>query len=740
MCVLVLALTPLLAFLPAFTQSSIPLNLHSVFFAPPWEEARPAGLAPAENSTAAMQALRTYPSRMFLHSSVAQGDSLLWRPSEGLGAPFFALWRTRCLSPFSLPLYFMGLDRAIVAGILLKLLIAGWCAFYAARRLAFPPAMALFVGLAFQMSGPIYMWSGYALSDVTPWLPLLLVCAERLVLGQFRAWALTAVTVALMGLGGDPETLAGALLFALVYIVVRRLRDSSHTHLGMAAAGWALGVLGGLALIAVQLVPYLEYLTQAATSVLRPHLLLSPRDLLVFLDPGLLDPARADAASAIRVLHVGVVQVMLLALWIALRRFLSRPLRRRMEALFLSAAGMTLLAFLAVPVLSGLPWLGRLEPQHYLIALPLAFAFVAAASLEEWNELNPEQCKAALARLAILIPVIWGGALVAVILYGAVGPADTSVWRAVFWMLLSAVAIMTMLGVTLFRPNVRVTGYVFCLLVFVAQWAAFAPHVSYTARADIFPATGMIRSLQSMDTRIGGSDTLKQWPLSGNGIAQVFAPGGAVLARYEQFMDRAEEDPLLLRRTGARALLLTKEDIQGAYAAVRPVLSLQEVYPSGAVLFRDLETTSRARMVYAVRSVDNLTPNILSSEEPPLLEGATLTANADSTPAVPSIEKPESNGRVVVNVPQTARGLLVLADSWYPGWEATVNGQPAKVLPVDTLFRGVEVGEGEHQVVFEYKPFSLKLGIAISLLALLIVGANLRHFLPRRRNSSEWTF
>ena len=49
-------------------------------------------------------------------------------------------------------------------------------------------------------------------------------------------------------------------------------------------------------------------------------------------------------------------------------------------------------------------------------------------------------------------------------------------------------------------------------------------------------------------------------------------------------------------------------------------------------------------------------------------------------------------------------GLVLLLDAWYPGWIGRVDGEPVPVLRANVMFRAVAVPEGEHVVVFEYRP------------------------------------
>jgi hypothetical protein len=87
-----------------------------------------------------------------------------------------------------------------------------------------------------------------------------------------------------------------------------------------------------------------------------------------------------------------------------------------------------------------------------------------------------------------------------------------------------------------------------------------------------------------------------------------------------------------------------------------------------------------------------------------------------------------------------APGLLVLADSYYPGWQATLDGEPVEIQPANHLFRGVVVPAGRHRVRFAYRPWTLTLGIAASGLGaavLLLLGWRGRPVPPRSQRPTR---
>jgi hypothetical protein len=69
-----------------------------------------------------------------------------------------------------------------------------------------------------------------------------------------------------------------------------------------------------------------------------------------------------------------------------------------------------------------------------------------------------------------------------------------------------------------------------------------------------------------------------------------------------------------------------------------------------------------------------------------------------------------------VEIRTSSRGpaFLVLADFYYPGWQATVNGRPARIFQTNYIQRGVALPPGENTVRFEYRPVRFFTGAAIS--------------------------
>ncbi|HEX2981024.1 MAG TPA: YfhO family protein [Anaerolineaceae bacterium] len=76
----------------------------------------------------------------------------------------------------------------------------------------------------------------------------------------------------------------------------------------------------------------------------------------------------------------------------------------------------------------------------------------------------------------------------------------------------------------------------------------------------------------------------------------------------------------------------------------------------------------------------------------------------------------ETAGKMTLQVNAAQDGWLIVSDTFYPGWRAAIDGNPTAIFAANSLFRAVGVPAGEHQVVFEFRPFSFTFGAILSIL------------------------
>lgn len=77
--------------------------------------------------------------------------------------------------------------------------------------------------------------------------------------------------------------------------------------------------------------------------------------------------------------------------------------------------------------------------------------------------------------------------------------------------------------------------------------------------------------------------------------------------------------------------------------------------------------------------------------------------------------------------------ILMLTDSYYPGWKAEVNKKSFRIYEADGIFRAIELPKGENHVRFYYQPESFNKGIIISFLSLLgVIGFSIYFYMKNK--------
>lgn len=159
--------------------------------------------------------------------------------------------------------------------------------------------------------------------------------------------------------------------------------------------------------------------------------------------------------------------------------------------------------------------------------------------------------------------------------------------------------------------------------------------------------------------------------------------------------------------------------------AIDPAYRL--VHSGDVKIYQNLAVLPRARIVYQAWAAadDEEALAILSdpafdpSRETVLAGGSALASSRPGSAADIVAYEPEW---IEVRAALAAPGYLVLADTYYPGWQVEVDGRPAEIVRADLTFRAVALEAGEHTVEFRFEPASIRLGLGISLAAWLGLG------------------
>lgn len=93
--------------------------------------------------------------------------------------------------------------------------------------------------------------------------------------------------------------------------------------------------------------------------------------------------------------------------------------------------------------------------------------------------------------------------------------------------------------------------------------------------------------------------------------------------------------------------------------------------------------------------------------------------------------------RVTLQTDLDDAGFVVLADVYYPGWRATVDGQPVPLYRANSVARALYVPEGQRTITLRFLPLDFVVGTAVSLLTLLLM-AGLLLWAWRKRSSPGW--
>lgn len=214
-------------------------------------------------------------------------------------------------------------------------------------------------------------------------------------------------------------------------------------------------------------------------------------------------------------------------------------------------------------------------------------------------------------------------------------------------------------------------------------------------------------------------------------VDQAGGEHGNQLQRYNEYVGTGEQTYVDWHNFLANPAFLDAANVRYIVAGVEfQDPRLREVHRGSALVYENLGALPRAWLVPQVVTTSAPDGALALLQRPDFDPRRTAVVNAAGTLRLP--DGPLQGGaavqrytpdRVVVRTRQNRAALLVLADNFYAGWKARVDGRPAAILRTNHAFRGVVVPAGEHEVTFTFEPAELYTGLYIYLACLALLAA-----------------
>ncbi len=714
--------------------------------------------------------LQFYPWQRMAAEYYHAGQLPLWNPLVGSGAPLAANLQTGAFYPLNFLYLLLPTEYAMGYTAVLHVILAGLFMYAYLRTMKLSPLAALIGALAFELNGFLIARTGFFSVTVTvPWLAAWLWRAEKLnAAGSNSTGALRGMQDALwlalvIGLGilaGHAQTAVYGLVFVSLYFVWRTFsnRTSRHLSISRSLILFVIAVFLGLCLAAVQLLPAAELTreSQRAGGLDYTQIMTHsfwPLRLLTLLSPDFFgNPAQNNYWGYNNywenAAYIGLIPL-LLALYVIWDRIRNRKAKGAAPTGFLTTTVVVslILAFgWFTPIY---PFLYNTAPGFDLFQGPARWLVVTLVALCALAGFGMQQLidrgvsRKATTRLILLgLALSLAGLAASFVLKGRVetfGPAT-----------LRLGALLILAGVLFQSPIANRQSPIALVLVVALDLITAHFVLNPTLPPDIYRAQTLTANAIVADGSIGrvftfaqdeeqikfgkylahrtadgqtqfdgfGPNDLAYWL----GERAALLPNAAmidrlpsannfdslIVGRYQTVLDQIEEMPL------EQALPILSRMHVGYIASLRELNLPIVTHTSDVVIYRNAQVLPRAWIAPAESDLSSVSEIVPES----LVKSLTDSGNA-----------------VTIRAASEQAGWLILSDTFYPGWQATIDGAPVEIQIANGTFRAVRFPAGDHTIEFRYEPRSALLGLIVSLVSLvvIVVGLIVLRLRDRRR-------
>jgi hypothetical protein len=752
-CVLLLfALLSVLIYLPALT-GKVPFPRDMVLQFAAWN-GFPRSDATQHYADIGDLVTQFYPSRLLQARAMHEGGLALWNPYFLGGATFVGNPQSSLFYPPNLLYYVLSVPTAWTLCLMLRVFLSGVFMTLFVRSIGGSGAGSIFSGLVFSLCGFVTAWQGQPMADGAAWLPMTCYAVIRLQKWPgTRSLALAALAFAMPVLAGHPETAAHVTLAATAVALFTWISNGVDTSF---LGRFTLAGLLAVALSSIQIVPTLEWLSQMPTVFDLRWPVLPLRDAFGWVSR---DVARTPNSAGLWIPES--------AAYVGLITLLAAPVglfhRNARYAVFL--ASLTAVALGIAYGFAPLHWLVNHTPvlaalKNSRMVLLGGFGFAALAglgisALQEDVPFKPGRRLLALAMVSVAVVLIF-------LLIYKLRLATT--FRVEFFrrpsfsrslLFISAIPILWRLHGGL---RGRLFPIVACAVIAFDLITVTYGYAGFSRRDEIFPRSPSIEFLEkqsnpgryriiSLGTPFPPNTSISYGFAAADGYEVKLIP--PQLAFSLDFIDNSFSGlffiPSKLLKLNDRRLDMLNVKYLAAVAGspeYREVVASKRypiAYNDGSVAyFENTSVLPRAWIVPAggiqvlpgadaqlqrLRDAGfDPRQTVLLSQTPASLKDAASNDASSKTSFTSDVAIRASRiNDVVFNLTASEPAVLVVSQTFYPGWKAMVDGRAAEVFAADLNLTGIALPAGSHEVRLAFRPFSVQIGAVLTAVGVFVL-------------------
>ncbi len=712
-----------------------------------------------------------YPWKTFTIASFQKGQIPFWNPYNFSGTPLLANFQSAVFYPLNVFYFLMPQVLAWSLLIFLQPFLSGIFTYFFAREKRITRIGSYLSGVSFAFCSFMTVWLQYnTIDQVILWLPLQLLSIEKLLIKRSIPWMILFIfSLVAEQFGGHPQIFIYSFIFSIFYMFHRIIATKKNLKKQKIVIFFILLSVVGLGIGSIQNLPGLALMQLSARSAhtyadIMSKILIQPWQLLMLVVPDIFgNPATrnywlSDTYIG-KVTSVGLIPFIFSLVSIT-------QMRKSIIRFFWGALFITLLLATNNPLTEFLysfqiPFLSSSAPTLAIFIFCFCLSILAGYGVDVFRSkrFTTFQIILWLSPILIIFLVIFISIALESRLgfYAGSDHARIAMHNTVYVFFVYIISIILLIfGMK--KKKILVPILILLIVIHLGDaFKSFEKFNPFVPQQLVFPQNDLFTYLQQH----AGINRI--WSFGSAQIEanvqthyQIFSPEGydPLYPKYygsfiqssqngqiiTHFTDRTRSDANIapaqsenFMRNTARLKVLNLLGVKyfadtianGSTQNTFPPSEFKNIYHINQWnVYQNVQAVPRTFLAtdyVTYASANDFSKKFFASTFHPqntiLLEKKLSTKLNASKKELFIIDYSANKVRLMSKTNGSA--LLFLSDTYYPDWQATIDGKPVQILRADYAFRAILVPKGNHQVSFTFSSSSFKIGSIISFMSML---------------------